>query len=110
MPQAVACWTHQSAGQLTYCVIRMQNVQLRIKPIPKQLTFIPSALTTLVSNMVSFTVCTLVTWSHDHEPSQLILIDAEVCRVMLGQLVCSHVCITLLLCDKCLLALFLPPR
>lgn len=31
------------------------NVQLRIKPIPKQLTFIPSALTTLVSNMVSFT-------------------------------------------------------
>ena len=34
----------------------LQNVQLRIKPIPKQLTFIPSALTTLVSNMVSFTV------------------------------------------------------
>lgn len=31
------------------------NVGLRIKPIPKQLTFIPSALSTLVSNMVSFT-------------------------------------------------------
>ena len=40
------------------CLSGMQNVQLRIKPIPKQLTFIPSALTTLVSNMVSFTVST----------------------------------------------------
>ena len=31
-------------------------MRLRIKPIPKQLTFIPTALSTLVSNMVSFQV------------------------------------------------------
>lgn len=53
-----ACQSTCKLEQNTYLhpAPALQNVGLRIKPIPKQLTFIPSALSTLVSNMVSFTV------------------------------------------------------
>ena len=33
------------------------DVRLRIKPIPKQLTFVPTTITTALSNLVSFQVC-----------------------------------------------------
>ena len=54
-------------------VIALQNVSLRIKPIPKQLTFIPSALSTLVSNMVSFTVRLLFPTCPAHQHAHQLL-------------------------------------